>query len=96
MDIEEDDDDELINEIKSEEDDDDDISMDIKLTKKELVENTVIAMVDCSINNYNANGIMHTNFKVDNDYINNIEKNLIDILFCRNKSVTLPRFSPVW
>ena len=88
MDIEEDDDDELINEIKSEEDDDDDISMDIKLTKKELVENTVIAMVDCSINNYNANGIMHTNFKVDNYYINNIEKNLIDIFLAQiNKSI---------
>ena len=84
MDIEEDADDELINEIKSEDDDDDDdLSMDIKLTKKELVENTVSAMVDCSINNYNANGIMHTNFKVDNNYITKIEKNLIDIFLAQ-------------
>ena len=90
MDIEEDDDDELINEIKSEDDDDDDddLSMDIKLTKKELVENTVSAMVDCSINNYNANGIMHTNFKVDNNYISKIENNLIDIFLAQiNKSI---------
>ena len=88
MDIEEDDDDELLNEIKCEEDDDDDISMDIKLTKKELVENTVIAMIDCSVNNYNANGIMHTNFKADEYYIQNYENNLIDIFLAQiNKSI---------
>ena len=74
------------NEIKClDEDEDEDISMDIndmdeKPTNKELIENFANACVDRYINANNANAIMHSNFKIDASYINDVEKILINLL----------------
>ena len=81
--MEDEDDDSMINEIKSE--DEEDLSMDIddadpKPTKKELVESMCNSQVDRFINGNNANGIMHSGFKADDNYINNYENILINLL----------------
>ena len=80
----EEDDESMKNEIKSE-DEDDDFSMDIDdldapPTKKELIEGFCNSQVDRFINGFNANAIMHSNFKIDEQYINDIESTLIILL----------------
>ena len=82
MSIEEDidDDDEYINAIKEEVsfDDLDDLSLDDKPTKKDILENFMNSMVDRYINGNNANGIMHSFFKMDDKYINDYENPLVE------------------
>ena len=82
MSIEEDinDDDEYINAIREEDsfDDLEDLSLDDKPTKKNLLENFMNSMVDRFINGNNANGIMHSFFKMDDKYINDYENPLIE------------------
>lgn len=73
----------MTNEIKS--DDDEDISMDMddfdeKLTKKELIENYANSSIDRFINPNNSNGIMHSNFKMDVQYINDVENILVNLM----------------
>ena len=80
----EEDDESMKNEIKSE-DEDDDFSMDIDdldapPTKKELIEGFCNSQVDRFINGFNANAIMHSNFKIDEQYVNDIESTLINLL----------------
>ena len=75
-----DDDDEYINAIREEDsfDDLEDLSLDDKPTKKNLLENFMNSMVDRFINGNNANGIMHSFFKMDDKYINDYENPLIE------------------
>jgi hypothetical protein len=68
------------NEICDDEDDDDNFSIDLKPTKKELSENCMNTKLDAYINGDNANAIMHSNLKIDNDYIENYEKTVGNIL----------------
>jgi hypothetical protein len=68
------------NEICDDEDDDDNFSIDLKPTKKELSENCMNTKLDAYINGDNANVIMHSNLKIDNDYIENYEKTVGNIL----------------
>ena len=68
------------NEIIDEDVDDDISSFDSKPSKKEICENLMISVLDCSINGNNANAIMHSNIKVDAEYINDYEEPLCNIL----------------
>ena len=80
MDDDDDDEDSFENEIKSD-DEDEDLSMDLDLkpSKKEIIESFMNSMVDRTINDKNANGIMHSFFKVQDWYINDCENILVNI-----------------
>lgn len=67
------------NEICDDEEDDD-FSLDLEPSNKELCENCMISFFDIYINGLNANAIMHSNLKINNDYIDNYEKILGNIL----------------
>ena len=82
MDMDDDEDeDSFENEIKSCDDEDEDLSMDmdIKPSKKEILESFMNSMVDRTVNNKNANGIMHSFFKVQDWYISDYEDILVNI-----------------
>ena len=69
------------NEICSDdEDDDNNFSIDSIPSTKELFENCMNSFFDIYINGNNANAIMHSNFKINKDYIENYEKTVGNIL----------------
>ena len=74
MEIEEENKNEIKEEIKEEK-----IIKSIKSSKKILLENYLNCELDDYIDEKNANGIMHTQFKVDKSYIENCENVLIKI-----------------
>ena len=62
------------------EDDDDNFSIDLTPSKKEISENLLNSYLDVYINGNNANAIMHSNLKIDNDYKENYEKIVGNVL----------------
>ena len=62
------------------EDDDDFLSLDLKPSEKELCENCMNSALDVYINGNNANAIMHSNFKINKEYIDNYENKLGNII----------------
>ena len=62
------------------EDDEDDYSLDSKPSEKEICENCMISNLDRCIYGNNANAIMHSNFKVDEEYRIDYEEPLCKIL----------------
>ena len=68
------------NEICCDDEDDDDFSIDVKQTKKDLCENCLNSFFDLYIYGNNANAIMHSNFKVNTEYITDYEEPLCKIL----------------
>ena len=78
----EDSDENMINEIKSDYDDEDEdmsLDLDLKPSKKEIIEMFMNSMVDRTINGQNANGIMHSRFKAQEWYVNDYENVLVTI-----------------
>ena len=73
------DEDSFENEINSDCDEDLSMDIDMKPTKKEIIESFLNTMVDRTVNRNNSNGIMHSFFKVKDWYINDYENILVNI-----------------
>jgi len=55
------------------------MDIDMKPTKKEILESFFNTMVDRTVTRTNSNGIMHSFFKVEDWYINDYENILVNI-----------------
>ena len=77
MDVDEFDKNEIQDEIKDEKINEEKKSINKKLPSKALLENYTNCVLDDNVDEKNANGIMHTKFKVDKPYIEECEDKLI-------------------